>query len=104
MVLVIFGTIGLSEEIFFRGILQTFLDKNLDNKKASLMLASAIFGMTHVYKHHDGVYFHNLNWAYAGMATVAGLAYGLTYRYTGSIFWAILVHALVDTIWRTMFS
>jgi len=84
------------EEFLFRGLLQNFLGKNLRSETAGWIVASVIFGLSHI--------FHGFpNWRYVLLATIAGLVYGLLWRKTKSMFPGAVVHALVDTTWQTLF-
>ena len=85
------------EEFLFRGVLQNLLGKTLRSENAGWVVASILFGLAHI--------FHPIapNWRYVLVATVAGLFYGFTWRKTGSIFPAAVVHALVDTTWHLLF-
>jgi hypothetical protein len=85
------------EEFLFRGLLQNLLGKSLRNENAGWLLASVIFGFSHIL---HGTF---PNWRYVLLATIAGLFYGLTWRKTGSIFPAAVVHTLVDTAWHLFF-
>lgn len=89
--------IGIPEELLFRGLIQNFLESRWGRNLVSLAVASAVFGAAHL-NNGDAP-----NWSYALMATVAGIFYGLAYRWTGSVFGAALVHALVDAVWRAFF-
>jgi uncharacterized protein len=85
------------EEFLFRGILQNLFSRSFNNQWAGLVLASVIFGLSHI--------FHTPfpNWKYVFLATLAGIFYGRTWMKTGSILPAALVHALVDILWHTLF-
>ncbi len=106
----IYPTIGLSEEVLFRGITQNFLGKVLPSKKflrswvPSLLLASVLFGAAHLNNGATSIHPSGWNWSYMGMASIAGLAYGLVFRFTSSILYPILLHTLVDSIWHTLFK
>jgi membrane protease YdiL (CAAX protease family) len=85
------------EEFLFRGLLQNLFSRTLQNQWAGLAIASAIFGLSHI--------FHAPypNWKYVGLATIAGLFYGRAWMKTGSLVPGVLVHALVDTSWHLLF-
>jgi hypothetical protein len=85
------------EEFFFRGLLQNLLSKSLRSEKTGWIVASVLFGLSHI------VHGRFPNWRYVLLATVAGLFYGFTWRKTGSIFPAAVVHTLVDSIWFLLF-
>jgi uncharacterized protein len=86
------------EELLFRGLLQNCLGRTLSSQNAGWIVASVIFGLAHIT--NNGVF---PNWKYALLATIAGIFYGSTWRKTGSIFPAAIVHALVDTTWHLLF-
>jgi membrane protease YdiL (CAAX protease family) len=86
------------EEFVFRGLLQNALGKTLRGNNAGWMVASVVFGLSHI---NHGVF---PNWRYVLLATVAGLFYGLAWRRTRSIFPAAAVHTLVDTVWHQLFQ
>ena len=74
---------AIPEEMLFRGVMQQQMHGRFANKNMALLLASFIFGLAHLNNstlNHDSP-----NWAYVIMATIAGLAYGWTYRKTGKI-------------------
>jgi uncharacterized protein len=85
------------EEFLFRGLLQNLLSKSLRNEWAGLIVASVIFGFSHI--------FHAPfpNWKYVFLATIAGFFYGRAWMKTGSLVPGVIVHALVDTLWHILF-
>ena len=95
--LAIFLFIGIPEELLFRGLIQNFLDQWLGKGWTSLLLASIVFGAAHLDNDQPP------NFAYALMATIAGIFYGRAFRRTGGLMAPALVHALVDTVWRAVF-
>ncbi len=95
--LAIFLFIGIPEELLFRGLIQNFLDHWLGKGWRSLLLASLVFGAAHLDNDQPP------NFAYALMATIAGIFYGRTFRRSGGLMAPALVHALVDTVWRALF-
>ncbi len=86
------------EELLFRGLLQNSLSRTLSSVSGGWIAASVIFGLAHI--NNNGVF---PNWRYVLLATIAGIFYGRTWRKTGSIFPAAIVHALVDTTWHLLF-
>lgn len=95
-----FLTIAIPEELLFRGILQNFLVKSLPhprNQLDGLLLASLIFGLSHLY-HAPAP-----NWRYALMATLAGVFYGNAYRTRQRLPASALTHTLVDVTWHFWF-
>lgn len=84
------------EEFLFRGLLQNLLSKSFRNETAGWILASGLFGLSHIVHGFP-------NWKYVFLAAIAGLFYGFAWRKTGSMTGSCLVHALVDTIWHALF-
>ncbi len=96
----IYLTVAIPEELLFRGILQNLLTKTIHKGprgRYSLILASVIFGLSHL--HHAPV----PNWRYAIMATLAGLFYGNVFNVRGRTSASAATHALVDTVWHFWF-
>ncbi len=92
----IFVSIGVVEEILFRGAIQNLLRHRL-HPIGALVIASVVFGLAHVNKRALG--FDVPNWPYAGVATIAGLGYGFVFWKTNSIMASATVHAMIDTMW-----
>lgn len=86
------------EEFFFRGIVQNCLTESFNNKWTGLLIASVIFGFSHI------LHAPAPNWKYVLLATIAGIFYGRAYMKTGSIFPGVLVHGLVDLTWHVLFK
>jgi membrane protease YdiL (CAAX protease family) len=91
----IFLFIALLEETFFRGFLQTLLSSSFTSWWKAQALVSCLFGLFHI------LHAPFPNWRYVLLATIAGWFYGSTFRQTGSLIASSLVHAMVDTVWRT---
>jgi membrane protease YdiL (CAAX protease family) len=89
--------IGIPEELLFRGLIQNFLETWWGKGWRALLVASIVFGAAHL-DNDDAP-----NFAYALMATIAGIFYGRTFRQSGNLLAPALVHALVDTVWRAVF-
>ena len=92
-------TIGLQEEMVFRGIILKELDKHgesVNYKIVVLVLVSILFGFTH-WNNTTNEYF----FMYVLTATIAGIAYGLSFRKAG-LFSAILSHTLIDWFWALL--
>ncbi len=85
------------EEFLFRGIVQNCLTRTFKNKWAALLVASVIFGFSHI------LHAPAPNWKYVLLATIAGLFYGRAYMKTGSLLPGALAHALVDLTWHVLF-
>lgn len=94
----IFLFIALLEELFFRGFLQTLLVKSLGSWVAGQAFVSALFGLFHVLHRPFP------NWRYVALASCAGWFYGSAFRKGGTLLAPALLHAAVDTVWRTWFT
>lgn len=82
------------EEVFFRGLLQQILARELGGAVKGLIVASVLFGLVHL------PYRSFPNWRFALLATIAGLFYGAAYRRARSVRASMVTHALVVTTWR----
>ena len=94
----IFLTIGLVEEVIFRGIIQNLLEKIFKSHLPALLTTSVLFGLTHWNNADPGFTLH-----YIFLASIAGIFYGIAYKKSGSLFPAIFVHSLIDTLWLILF-
>ena len=94
----IFLFIAVLEEIFFRGFLQNLLSKSFQSSWAGQLAASSVFGMFHM------LHAPFPNWRYVVLASIAGWFYGSAYRSSGTLLSSALVHATVDTLWRTFLT
>jgi CAAX protease family protein len=93
-------SVAIPEEFLFRGILQNMLEKTFKGPHRSrhgLLLASVIFGLSHL--HHPPV----PNWRYAIMATLAGIFYGTAWHARRRTSASGFTHAMVDTLWHFWF-
>ena len=96
----VYLSVAIPEEFLFRGILQNLLVKTFKGPRRGqygLLLASAIFGLSHL--HHPPV----PNWRYGIMATVAGIFYGNAWRVRKRTSASAFTHAMVDTMWHFWF-
>jgi len=90
--------VALSEEFFFRGLLQHWLAEWLAGERRGWLLASLLFGLAHLP-------FRGFpNWRFALLATAAGLFYGRAYRAGRGIRAAMVAHALTNTAWRLLLA
>jgi hypothetical protein len=94
----IFLFIALLEELFFRGFLQTLLTQSFRSWWVGQLVVSCLFGLFHI------LHAPFPNWRYVLLASIAGWFYGSAYRNGGTIFGSAVVHAAVDTLWRTFFT
>jgi uncharacterized protein len=88
--------IAIPEELFFRAILQNFLETRF-GKTAALLLAATLFGLSH-FNHGPG-----FNWKYALLASVAGIFYGRAWRQKRQILASVVTHTAVDVVWTFWF-
>lgn len=91
----IFLFVALLEELFFRGFLQNLLSNTLASSVLGQAIVSVLFGLFHI------LHAPFPNWRYVVLASIAGWFYGSAYRKTGSLMASSLLHAAVDTAWRT---
>jgi membrane protease YdiL (CAAX protease family) len=89
--------VALTEEFFFRGLLQQWLWAWTANRWAGLLLASIAFGAVHLLFRYPP-----LNWKFALVAAVAGVFYGRAFQSAG-LRAAMVAHALVNVTWRALF-
>ena len=66
-----------------------------------LLIAAPLFGLAHINNSTPG--FSQPNWAYALMATLAGLAYGWVWVRTYKVTASALTHAAVNLAWWLIF-
>ena len=91
----IFLFIAVTEELYFRGLLQNLLEGSWNSRYGAQAVASVVFGFSHI-QHAPFP-----NWRYVILATIAGWFYGSAWRKTRSLMASATTHALVDTAWRT---
>ena len=91
----ILWVVALSEEFFFRGLLQPWLGQWTGSARAGLVLASLLFGSAHL-----GFQHHFPNWRFATVAAIAGYFYGLAWQRARSVQASMVTHALTVTLWR----
>lgn len=96
LVLMTFLFVAIPEEVFFRGLLQNLLQTRLSRRQA-LVLASAVFGLSHYV--HGPVF----NWRYVILAAIAGSFYGVAWLRAGRVGASAITHTLVDVVWITWF-
>ena len=94
----IFLFTAIPEEFLFRGLIQNWIHRESGNRVLSLIMASLIFGASHL---NNGPPVPN--YRYFLMATIAGVFYGTAWSTTGSLMASALTHALVDTVWSVVF-
>ena len=99
--------VGLPEELLFRGLIQEGLSR-LRGPRFGWVAGSVLFGVSHITKptglpggFGDGL---PLNWRYALLATVAGLAYGWVYQRTRKVSASAVTHGALNWVWSTYFG
>jgi len=93
----IYLLIGIPEELLFRGVIQNLIEQRFGRSWLTLIVASVVFGAAHLDNATTG--YGVPNFAYMLMATLAGVAYGWTWRRSRKITSAALTHILVDWLW-----
>lgn len=83
---VMIGFVGFVEELLFRGVLQTGLQKHL-GRWGAILFVSALFGLMHA------GYSSGLQLVFAGCL---GLLYGVVYEYTDSLLLVTLMHGVLN--------
>lgn len=94
--LVTFFFVAIPEEIFFRGLLQNLLETRMP-RQGALLVAAAIFGLSHFNK---GMTF---NFRYVILAAIAGCFYGRAWQDRRRIPCSAFTHTLVDVVWSLWF-
>lgn len=99
--LAIYFLTAIPEELLFRGAIQNLIQQRFGQTWAALAIAAVIFGLSHL----NNTTAHNVppNWPYVIMATLAGLAYGWTWRRRSKITASAVTHTLVNFIWGVVF-
>ena len=93
----LFLTVALPEELFFRGILLRGLEKVSTKKWIPIVVSSLAFGLMHWNNISD----LSMQITYVLLASIAGVGYAWAYKKSGNnLFAAILVHTLVDWVWK----
>ncbi len=84
----LYAALALSEELYFRGVIQNLLVTTLRKPGLAQALTAILFGLAHLSPGFP-------NWSYALVATVAGWFYGRAYSQTKSVVAAAITHTLV---------
>ena len=91
--LVNFAVIALTEELIFRGLLQTPLVERL-GAPAGILLASLLFGLAHL----------PFSGKFALVAGLAGLGYGLALHFSGRMLVSVLLHGVINSMHLLLLS
>jgi membrane protease YdiL (CAAX protease family) len=89
--------IGLFEEFLARGLFQHWISDWTGRPNLALLLASAAFGLSHLWYGHPFP-----NWKQAILATSLGWFCGKAYQQAGGIRAAMVTHALAATVYQTL--
>lgn len=93
---------ALPEELLFRGIIQNLIEQRFGRTWVTLIAASVIFGLAHL---NNSTEFHRPpNGPYVIMATLAGIAYGWSWRKSEKITGSAITHTLVNFVWGVVFN
>ncbi len=96
-----FGAAGLPEEVLFRAILLTRLEKVLRNSGWALLLSSLVFGMTHL--PIDYLFFTSHDWRETLITAFTfqmgfGAAFAFAYQRTRNVWPVAILHSLVNAL------
>ena len=97
----IFVFVAVPEELFFRAWVQNLLERRV-GRRAALVIASVLFGLSHFNKRLSGSTVH-FNWRYVLLATVAGIFYGRAWREGRRVPASTITHTCVDWLWSWWF-
>lgn len=84
----LYAMVALSEELFFRGVIQNLLTGSLGRPWLAQVLAAGLFGLVHITRGFP-------NWRYVLVAGVSGWFYGRAYTQSQSVVAAAVTHVLV---------
>jgi membrane protease YdiL (CAAX protease family) len=90
--------VALSEEFFFRGLLQQWIADWTGKSSLALIAASVLFGCAHLSFHRQFP-----NWRWAIVAAILGIFTGLAWRRSRSVQSAMVTHSLIVTVWLVFF-
>jgi uncharacterized protein len=90
--------VALSEEFFFRGALQHWIEEQTWRPQLALIITSVLFGLVHLP-------FRGFpNWRWVLLASILGYFCGRARNEARSVRAAMVTHALVITTWRALFA
>ena len=93
----IFVFVAVPEELFFRAWVQNLLERRV-GRRAALVIASILFGLSHFNKRSA-----HFNWRYVLLATIAGIVYGRAWREQRRVPASAITHTSVDWLWSWWF-
>jgi membrane protease YdiL (CAAX protease family) len=85
---------ALSEEFYFRGVLQPWVEVWTHNRTTALAVTSAVFGLIHYWFR---------GWKWVILTAVLGWLCGRARNQTGGIRAGVVTHSLVVATWRAFF-
>jgi membrane protease YdiL (CAAX protease family) len=95
----ILWVVALSEELFFRGVIErALLDNGWRSPVVAVVLSAVLYGSAHLWVHEFP------NWRHAAVVTLLGLACGMAYAQTGSVRTPMVTHAFMVATWRVFFK
>ncbi len=89
--------LGLSEELFFRGVIERAFLNTLPSPVLAILLSAVIYGISHA------AYRGFPNWREIAVTTVLGIACGIAYASSGSIRAPMVTHAFAVSTLRVLF-
>ena len=89
--------VAVLEELFFRAWVQNLLERRV-GRRAALIVASVLFGLSHFNKRSA-----HFNWRYVLLATIAGIFYGRAWRENRRVPASVITHTCVDWLWSWWF-
>lgn len=93
----IFVFVAVPEELFFRAWVQNLLERRV-GRRAALVIASVLFGLSHFNKRSA-----TFNWRYVLLAAIAGIFYGRAWRANRRVPASAITHTWVDWLWSWWF-
>jgi membrane protease YdiL (CAAX protease family) len=93
----IFVFVAVPEELFFRAWVQNLLERRV-GRRAALVIASVLFGLSHFNKRSA-----HFNWRYVLLASIAGIFYGRAWREHRRVPASTITHTCVDWLWSLWF-
>ena len=108
---------GIPEELLFRGVLQSAIRRRLGplgghrwGSTLTVLATALLFGSSHLFAvriitNASGVITNGFpNLPYALMAFLGGIAFGTVFELRKSLLAAVILHALVNTVWVLFFG
>jgi membrane protease YdiL (CAAX protease family) len=92
----ILWVVALSEELFFRGVIERAMLGR--SRVGAVFVSAALYGSAHLWVHQFP------NWRHAAVVAVLGIVLGIAYAQTESVRTAMVTHALVVATWRVFFK